>query len=51
MVTDLSLVILVSEDKILFNKDFSKFSLIPLEGFRTWSQLLDTDFKGYQLDD
>jgi hypothetical protein len=41
---------MILNDEIHFNSDFTQFSLIPLEGYSTWSIKKDTVFKGYNLD-
>lgn len=51
VIADLTFVKLLMNDKILMNKDFSKFSLIPIEGYRSWSEQLATDFKGYAMNE
>ena len=45
----MTLTKLVIEDKIYSNHDFSKFSLVPLEGYRKWSDYMAKEFKGYKL--
>jgi hypothetical protein len=42
---------LICANKVYCNKDFTKFSLIALEGFRNWADYIATDFKGYKLSD
>jgi hypothetical protein len=41
---------LVLTDEIYFSKDYTLFSLIPLEGYRKWSDVLAHDFPGFHLD-
>lgn len=48
---DLSLTRLVCENKVYVNKDFTKFSLFSLEGFRNYDDYLSKEFKGYKLND
>lgn len=32
------------------NKSFDLYSVVPMEGFKKWSEYLATDFKGYDFD-
>jgi len=36
-------------DEVYFSSDFSIYSTTRLEGFRTWSQLMEEDLQGYQF--
>lgn len=47
---DFSFMDLIFKDQIYFQKDFVKFSLVPLEGFVNWSEHSKTAFSGYVLD-
>lgn len=38
---------IVYNDEVLFNSDYTKFSLIPLEGYTTWSELCKVQHKGF----
>lgn len=51
MTADQAMSPLICQNKILFNSDMSKFSLIPLEGFNDWQWYMDNDLKGYKLSD
>jgi hypothetical protein len=42
---------LVTANKIYVNKDFTKFSLIPLPGFRNWEDYMANENKGYKLNE
>lgn len=42
---------MVTENIILTNHDFAKFSLVPLEGYRKWEDYMANEFKGYKLND
>jgi hypothetical protein len=48
---DVSFFQLVIENQIYFNSDFSLFSVEPIEGYKRWSDLFETIFKGYALND
>jgi hypothetical protein len=41
---------LIFQDKLYFSKDFTLYSLVPLEGFHLWSEILATSFPGCELD-
>lgn len=36
-------------DEFYFNEDFTYFSLVPLEGYRNWTQLFESQYKGYKF--
>jgi hypothetical protein len=40
--SDFAFVNLVFTDKMYFTKDFTQFSLIPLDGYYLWSHILAT---------
>ena len=46
---DISFIQLVVTSKIRFNKDFTKFSVIEIDGYRLWSDLIENEYKGYAL--
>jgi thiol-disulfide isomerase/thioredoxin len=48
--SDFAFMNLIFQDKIFFTKDFTQFSLIPLEGYFSWSSVLAKDFPGCVLD-
>ena len=41
---------LTKQDKIFYNFDFVKFSVVPLEGYKCWSQQIKEELKGYDMD-
>ena len=51
LLADMTLTRLVCANKVWVNNDFTKFSIVPLEGFRNWADYLAKDFKGYKLND
>ncbi len=40
--SDFALMNLIFNDKIFFTKDFTQYSVIPLEGYHAWSEVLAT---------
>lgn len=42
---------MVMKDELYFNKDFTLYSATPIEGFKTWSQLMEEEFNGYLLNE
>ena len=36
---------------LYYNSDFTKFSWVPLEGYKNWEQQSKEDFKGYEFDE
>ena len=47
---DFSFINLIVNDEIYFTKDFTLFSLVPLDKYFKWSEVLESDFKGFTLD-
>lgn len=48
---DTNLIDLVKSDEVYFTSDFTQYSVMPLEGYHKWSELMLTSFKGYCLDE
>ena len=42
---------IIKKDLVCFNKDFNMFSVVPLDGYKLWSEQMNTLFKGYTLDE
>mmetsp|Transcript_11735 Transcript_11735/g.8558 ORF Transcript_11735/g.8558 Transcript_11735/m.8558 type:complete len:104 (-) Transcript_11735:218-529(-) len=49
LLADASMFQIILSDQIYFDSEFAYFSLVPLEGYRSFSQLFDGPFKGYKL--
>jgi hypothetical protein len=48
--SDFSFIHLIIQDRILFTRDFTQYSVIPLDGYMKWSEILESDFKGFSVD-
>jgi hypothetical protein len=48
--SDFKIMGMIFEDRIYFTMDFTQFSLIPLEGYFKWSEILQKNFPGATLD-
>lgn len=51
LLADMTLTRLVCGNKVWTNKDFTKFSLVSLPGFRNWEDYMAKDFKGYKVNE
>ena len=49
LLADGSMYQLVINDEIYFDREFVYFSLVPLEGYRKFSDLFNQEFKGYEF--
>ena len=48
--SDFTWMKMVFDDQLLFSRDFTLFSLIPLEGFFKWSEAASTLIPGFTVD-
>ncbi len=48
---DIALLELVKSDELYFTSDFTQFSTSMIDGYKKWSDLQNTFFAGYSLNE
>ena len=51
LMIDSQIIDYYQKSELYYNSDFTKFSFVPLEGYKTWAQQSTEDFKGYEFDE